>query len=255
VKQLQRMKVQKKQQVLPPCKLETTPKVSKLLDDIKYTMARSCRYTGLCDFGKNGEIGLDIEITHDIDDTGVFYGIRYSQEGGGKIAGQGRIWIDPMWNGVQWTSGVRYRWEDESDSVTTILEFNSVDHQIDIAHSFYNGKCIRYPSELDPDNPNTKYIAHVGNFDFICTSSRRREIRRPGINAMEFIESAKYDDNDDENDEQQNLPLYVRRLSYYSTVGNKNHKGSLHDALFGKNCSNIKNGTSVTNNETTKNSN
>jgi len=246
--QLARMKSKTSLEIPPaPTSFKIPNEITSLYDDIKYTMCRSCRYNGISDFGEKGEIFIDVEITHDCDERGVFYGTRCLKGTSSNTAvGFGRIWIDQIYNGEDWIVGIKYRWEDSAHGVTTLLEFNTVEHEIDVGHAFYNGICFRWPTKLDFKNAKAKSMMHNGNFDFICTSSRRREVRRRSINALEFLENAKYidngnnknetkDSNDDDDDEnEKNLPLYVQRLAYYSKVPSIRYdEGVFVESLFG----------------------
>jgi len=243
---LEKMKSKITSEIPPaPATFETSSDMLNLYDDIKYTMCRSCRYNGVCDFSEKGEIFVDIEITHDCDEKGIFYGKRRLKGSSGNVAvGFGRLWIDQVYNGKEWVVGIKFHWEDSAYDVTTVFEFNTVEHEIDVCHAFYNGICFRWPTKLNFNDAKTKSIMHTGNFDFICTSSRRREVRRRSVNALEFLENAKYihntnDDNEtkdlNENDEEneKDLPIYVQRLSHYSQIPSVRYdEGTYAESLF-----------------------
>lgn len=100
---------------------------------------------------------------------------------------------------------------DEGDGVTTKFEFDSVKHEIDVDHSFFQGTAVRYPSDLDPRRRNTQLIMHNGFFDFVCVSARRRNIRRNSL-----LQYHTLDINEMTENELEKVPKYVRRMSAYT---------------------------------------
>mmetsp|Transcript_41585 Transcript_41585/g.36776 ORF Transcript_41585/g.36776 Transcript_41585/m.36776 type:complete len:178 (-) Transcript_41585:84-617(-) len=128
-----------------------------------------------------------------------------------QAIGRGRIWLDVAWNGHKYCPCTKFEWIDEGEGVTTKFEFNSVKHEIDVDHSFFQGKCIRYPSDLDPNKRSTKLIMHEGYFDFVCVSARRRNIRRNSLLQYHTLDINEMDD-----DELKKVPKYVRRMSAYT---------------------------------------
>lgn len=194
--------------------------IEKYMDDhtryickeLKLCICKNTRYTGLANFGPNGELGIEIEFTSNYDDDGYIKGKRVIHFKGMKQAiGKGRIWKDLSWNGHKYVPCTKFEWIDEGEGVTTKFEFNSAKHEIDVDHSFFQGICMRYPSNLDPKRRNTKLIMHEGFFDFVCVSARRRSIRRNSL-----LQYHTLDINEMSQNELEKVPKYVRRMSAYT---------------------------------------
>ena len=63
--------------------------------ELKLCICKNTRYTGLANFGINGELGIEIEFTSDCDENGYITGKRVIHFKGMKQAiGRGRIWLD-----------------------------------------------------------------------------------------------------------------------------------------------------------------
>ena len=183
-----------------------------ILKELRLCICRSTRYTGLANFGPNGELGIEIEFTSDCDADGFIAGKRVIHFKGMKQAeGRGRIWSDVAWNGEQYVGCARFEWVDEGDGITTKFEFDSVKHEIDVDHSFFQGTAVRYPSDCDPRRRNTQLIMHHGFFDFVCVSARRRNIRRNSL-----LQYHTLDINEMSENELEKVPKYVRRMSAYT---------------------------------------
>ena len=106
--------------------------------ELKLCICKNTRYTGLANFEKNGELGVEIEFTSDCDENGYLTGKRVIHFKGMKQAiGRGRIWLDLAWNGNKYCPCTKFEWIDEGEGVTTKFEFNSVQHEIDVDHSFF----------------------------------------------------------------------------------------------------------------------
>eukprot|EP01083_Nonionella_stella_P231890 818521_1 len=185
-----------------------TENTRSICNQLKQCICKNTRYTGLANFGANGELGIEIEFTSDCDEKGYIRGYRtISFQQWQRAAGAGRIWMDVAWNGHKYLPCTRFEWTDEGEEVTTKFEFDSVTHEIDVDHSFFQGKCIRYPSDLDPQRKATQLIMHQGFFDFVCVSARRRDIRHNSLLHAGF---------DDVDGEDEAVPKYVRRMSAYT---------------------------------------
>jgi len=200
--------------------------------ELQVCMCRNTRYIGIANFGPNGEMGIEIEFKSDADEKGYLKGKRVpSYRKGSHSVGVGRIWADIDWNGHKWVPCCKFEWKDESDGITTKLEFNSVKHEIDVDHSFFEGVCVRYPSDLNPKRRTTKLIQHEGFFDFVCVSARRRTIRKNSL-----LQYHTLDINEMNDDELQKVPKYVRRMSAYTEKIDQFYKESepaTKEALFG----------------------
>ena len=225
---------EKKEQTRPKADFLVTDQSKKIQEVLEYCFSETNRYTGIGSFGSNGELGIEFTVTHPCDKNGVLHYIReINFHRNRTVVGEGRIWVDHIWTGEEWVQVVKARFEDDHKGVTTVLEFNSHENDLDYAHSFFQGTCNRYPSELDPNNPNTKLIMHKGVFDFICSSTRRRKIRRHSVNVAEFLdmdnvmgnssdddgnESAYTTGKDNDNGDDDDEPMYIKKISSYGTV-------------------------------------
>eukprot|EP00484_Ammonia_sp_Unknown_P000461 CAMPEP_0197022486 /NCGR_PEP_ID=MMETSP1384-20130603/3352_1 /TAXON_ID=29189 /ORGANISM="Ammonia sp." /LENGTH=1121 /DNA_ID=CAMNT_0042450541 /DNA_START=89 /DNA_END=3454 /DNA_ORIENTATION=+ len=180
--------------------------------ELQSCICKNTRYTGIANFGPNGELGIEMEFTSDCDENGYITGKRVAHFRRMKQAiGQGRVWMDVMWNGHKYVPCCKFEWTDEADGIVTKFEFNSVKHELDVDHSFFAGDCVRYPSDLDPKKKSTKLIMHQGFFDFVCVSARRRTIRKNS-----FVQYHTLDVNEMNDDELEKVPKYVRRMSAYT---------------------------------------
>eukprot|EP01083_Nonionella_stella_P195285 719471_1 len=187
-------------------------KTSYICKELQQCICKNTRYTGLANFGPNGELGIEIEFTSDCDENGYITGKRVIHFKGLKQAvGRGRIWIDLYWNGHKYVPCTKFEWIDEGEGVTTKFTFDSYKHEIDVDHSFFQGNCVRYPSDLDPRKRSTKLIMHEGFFDFVCVSARRRNIRRNSLLQYHTLDINEMDEN-----ELEKVPKYVRRMSAYT---------------------------------------
>jgi len=208
-------------------------KVKYVCKELKLCIQKNTRYTGLGNFGPNGELAIEIEFTSNCDENGYMTGSRVYNFNRGKVTkGKGRIWNDVYWNGHKFEGCVKFEYMDEANNVTTQFEFDSIQHEIDVDHSFFQGKCVRYPSNLDPSKRNTKLIMHEGYFDFICVSARRRNIRRNSLLQYHTLDVDAMDD-----DELKQVPKYVRRMSAYTEkidqLYDSNKLEETRDTLFG----------------------
>merc|ERR1719361_2741756 len=189
-----------------------TDNVKYICKELKLCIQKNTRYTGLANFGPNGELGIEIEFSSNCDEDGYMTGNRvYNFKKGKLTKGRGRIWMDVYWNGHKFEGCTKFEYVDEANNVTTKFEFDSIKHEIDVDHSFFQGKCVRYPSNLDPTKRNTKLIMHEGYFDFICVSARRRNIRRNSLLQYHTLDVDGMDQ-----DELEKVPKYVRRMSAYT---------------------------------------
>merc|ERR1719242_1989404 len=77
-----------------------TDNVKYICKELKLCIQKNTRYTGLANFGPNGELGIEIEFTSNCDEDGFITGKRVTNFKGMKQAeGRGRIWADVAWNG------------------------------------------------------------------------------------------------------------------------------------------------------------
>eukprot|EP01083_Nonionella_stella_P066082 173771_1 len=131
--------------------------------------ANKSHYVGMC-----GDHGIEIKFVSNI--NGNVKGKRVINFRSMKdIEGEGKVFMDAVWNDCaeEYVGGVCFQYVDIYDGVETKLELNSVAHETDCDHLYFegnyfvNGQCI-------------------GSFNMTCVSIRRRDISKRRQTLLEY---------------------------------------------------------------------